>query len=140
MELDTDAPGGTREETGDGIHTSLTKLDSSTRRVLLTGQHGDAGCGGTDASLIEGLLVKNRIQDIDEYLSSTCGNHGLNLTLSVPVIKCFGTGGLDKRNILQFLHSVWNLTRQFEWEEFRLLWQSCTEELIKVRMPQHVLT
>ena len=138
--LDTDASGGTSEETADAIHTSLTKLDLSTRRVLLAGQHGDAGGGGTGASLMEGLRLKNRINDIDEYLSSTCANHGLNLTLSVPTIKCFGTGGLEKRNILQFLHSIWNLTQQFEWDEFRLLWKSCTGELIKVRMPQPVLT
>ena len=111
MTLDTDVSGGTSKETEDAIHTSFTKIDSSTRQVLLTGQHGDAGGGGTGASLMGGLRVKNRIHDIDECLSSTCGNHGLNLTLSVPTTKCFGTGGLEKQNILQFLHSVWNLTQ-----------------------------
>ena len=60
--------------------------------------------------------------------------------MSVPTIACFGTGGLEKRNVLQYLHSVWNLTQQYEWDEFLLLWDSCTGKQLKVRMPQPVLT
>ena len=138
--LDTDASGGTSDDTGDGIDTSLSKLDTQTNRIKLTGQHGDAGGGGTGASLMEALQIRDRIDRVHEYLPSTCGNHGMNLTLSSPTIQCFGTGGLDKRNVLQFLHSVWNLTQQYEWDEFCMLWEACTRTKLTVRMPQPVLT
>ena len=99
---------GTSDDTCDGIDTSLSKLDTQTKRIKLTGQHDDAGGGGTGASLMTALQIRDRIDRVQEYLPSPCGSHSMNLTLSSPTIKCFGTGGLDKRNVLQFLHSVWN--------------------------------
>lgn len=106
--LDTDTSGGTSDDTGDGIDTSQSKLDTQTNRIKLTGQHVDAGGGGTGASLTEELQIRDRMYRVQEYLPSTCGNHGTNLTLTPPTIQYFGTGWLDKRNVLQFLHSVWN--------------------------------
>ena len=108
--LDTDASGGTSDETTDWIDVSPRKFERTTHRFMLAGQYGDASGRGTDNSLVKGLSNRNHIDTINEYLSSTCNNHGLNLLLSVPTIKCFGTGGLEKRNACQYLHSVWNLT------------------------------
>lgn len=53
---------------------------------MLAGQHGNAGGGGTGNSFMKGLSNRNHIDTIDEYLSLTCNNHGLNLLLSVPNI------------------------------------------------------
>ena len=97
--LVTNDSGGTSDETADGIDVFLRKLDIKTHRFMLTGQHGDAGSGGTGNSLMKGLPNRNRIDTINEHLSSTCNNHGINLLLSVPTIICFGTGGLEKRNV-----------------------------------------
>ena len=39
--LDTDASGGTSDDTADGINVLLLKLDTDTKIILLHGQHGD---------------------------------------------------------------------------------------------------
>lgn len=57
--LDIDVSGDTSKETVDPIHILLTKLDSTTRHVLLTDRYGDAYGGCTGTSLMEGLCVKN---------------------------------------------------------------------------------
>ena len=48
--------------------------------------------------------------------------------------------GLEKCNVLQYLHSVWNLTQQYKWDELLLVWRSYTGDVLKVRIPQPVLT
>ena len=116
------------------------KLDTITKRIRLIGSYGDTGGGGTGNSLMKGLQNCDRIHTLSEYPPSTCINHGLNLTLSVPTIQCFGKGGLEKQNLLQYLHSVWNLTQQYEWEEFVMLWKSCSGKDLFVWMSQPVLT
>lgn len=88
------------------VLVSLIKLGTDTKRILLTGQHGDTGGGGTGNSLMDGLRTRNRIHTITKYSPSTCLNHAADLTMSAPTIKCFGTGGLDKHNVLQLLHPV----------------------------------
>ena len=140
--LDFDATGGTSEETSEGIHHSLSKLDLPDRPLVLNGQHGDAGGGGTSSSLKDWLAKKNRIIDNDEseYLMTTCTLHGIQLTLSNPILSCFGSGGLEKRNILQMLHSAWNLQQQYEWFEFQQLWFYVNGSMLEERMKQPVLT
>ena len=66
--LDTDASGGTSDDTADGINVSLLKLETDTKIVLLNGQHGNAGGGETGDFLMEGLQTRNRIHIIAEYL------------------------------------------------------------------------
>jgi len=89
------------------------------RQIILAGQHGDAGGGGTKESLYRELKKRN---------------------LSAPTIKCFGNGGLESRNVLQLLFTCWNLIQQFEWDEFKTLWTSCTGTPMQKRMDQPVLT
>ena len=114
--LNTDASGGTIEDTADDIDVSIMKIDTITKRIRLTRQHGDTGGGGTGDSIINGLQIRDRIHTLSEYLPNTCSNHGMNIILRVPTIQYFGKGGLEKRNVLQYLHSLWNLTQQYEWE------------------------
>jgi len=117
--VDTDASGGTSADTADGIKNSLKKFDLPGRQIILAGQHGDAGGGGTKESLCRELKKRN---------------------LSAPTIKCFGNGGLESRNVLQLLFTCWNLIQQFEWDEFKTLWTSCTGTPMQKRMDQPVLT
>ena len=108
--LDNDASEVTSDETDDGINVSLCKLDTRAKNKL-TGQHGDAGGGCSENSLMEGLRIRNSIDTLPEYLSSTYSNHRLNLMLGVPTAQYFGTDFLERRNVLQYLYSVWNLVQ-----------------------------
>lgn len=96
--VDFDATGGTSEETSEGIHRSLAKLDLPDRPLVLNGQHGDAGGGGTSSSLKDWLANKNRFIDNNEseYLMKTCTLHDIQLILSNTILSCFGSSGLEK--------------------------------------------
>ena len=58
IRLDIDASGGTSDDTVDGIDVSLSKLDTYTKRIPLTGQCDDAGGRGIGNSLMEGLRTR----------------------------------------------------------------------------------
>ena len=138
--LDTDATGGTSKETAEGINKSLTKLDKGEIRVMLHGNHGDAGGGGTGNSLVACLVAENRIHNVEEYLFCTCALHGMQLCLANPVIKLMGEGGIEQRNLLQILYAAWNLQEQFEFKEFQQIWFGVTGDKLTKQMKQLVLT
>ena len=109
--LDIDGSGGTSAACAEAVDFSMKKIDDLINRILLHGQITDAGGGGTGKSFKRELEIKNRIVRslYDEYLSATCGLHGINLTLKNPVKILMGEGGLMGRNALQLLHSAYNL-------------------------------
>ena len=71
---------------------------------------------------------------------TTCTLRGIQLTLSNPTFSCLGSGGLEKRNILQMLHSAWILQQQYEWFEFQQLWSDVNGAMLKERMKTLTLT
>ena len=77
-------------------------------KKLLAGACSDAGGGGVgESAKAEVIKVGRAIEDgMREYLISTCSLHGLQLTLSNPIIKCCGEGGLQKCTVLQLLHTA----------------------------------
>ena len=86
----------------------------------------DPGGGGVGEGLKCELIIKNRANDT--YISGTCSIHALLVALSVPIIKLMGDGGLGKSNLLQLLHSAYNLQTggggTFEVSEFSLTWMT----------------
>ena len=112
--LDMDASDGTSEDCALAIKHSLFKLGGD---ILLNGQCTDSGGGG----VLEGLsskLLELALCDSD-YLVAACSIHALQLQLSNAVKKVIGHGGLDKRNALQMLHSVYDLQESLDMEEWR---------------------
>ena len=126
--LDLDAAGGSNNEAADAIDFSMKKIDPLPPKIRLKVQGGmtDAGGGGVGEGLKRELITKNRANDT--YISGTCAIHALSVALSVPIIKLMGDGGLGKSNLLQLLHSAYNLQTggggTFEVSEFSLTWMT----------------
>ena len=78
--LDIYASGSTGNDTAEGINVPMMKLDTLSKFFRITGQHSDAGGGGTRTSLVKCLQTCDRIDILVECLQSICSNHRLNLT------------------------------------------------------------
>lgn len=75
------------------------KLDLFTKRTRLTGQYSDAGGVVSGNFLIKGFQTRDRIHTLLDYLTSSCINYALNLSLSAPTIQ-FIKCALGKRTLL----------------------------------------
>lgn len=111
--LDIDASDGTSADCALAIKHSLMKIGQH----LLSGQCTDSGGGG----VLEGLAKELEALDLctADFIISACSIHALQLQLSNAVKKVIGQGGLDKRNALQMLHTVYDLQESIDTEEWR---------------------
>ena len=100
--LDIDASEGSSAACGCAIEHSLQKL--YTPMSTLAGQSTDSGGGG----VLEGLATELKKRDLceDVYHVANCTLHAIQLTLSNPVKIALMEGGLEKRSIMQLLHSI----------------------------------
>jgi hypothetical protein len=55
----------------------------------------------------------------------------LQRSLACPVEELCGTGGLQKDDFLQFLFTVYNLQKQFEDKEWKMMWVSVVGKQIE---------
>ena len=82
--------------------------------------------GGVGENLKNELVKVDRVLNPDTYLAPTCSLHCHQLTLSNSTKKLIGDGGLGTHNVLQLLHSLYNLQSggggSFELGEFRKMW------------------
>jgi hypothetical protein len=111
--LDIDASEGATEDCADGIAASLKKIGS----VRLDGQCTDSGGGGVLDSLH--LALETRQLTRPGYLVASCGLHNLQLSFANPIKKTIGEGGLEKKNLMQLLHSISDLQESMDKE----IWQ-----------------
>ena len=96
-------------------------------RVKFTGQGTDAGGGGKRGDLVQQLtIIVDRIKNLPEYIWTTCVLHGLNLCLSSPTTMTMDDGGLLKQIALQLLHSVYNLSQQYDFKAWADIWTLLT--------------
>ena len=107
--LDSEASGGATSDCAIGIDFSFTRLDKTNVRTKVSGQCTDAGGGGVGENLKNELVKVDRVLNPDTYLAPTCSLHGHQLNLSNPTKKLIGDGGLGTQNVLQLLHSLYNL-------------------------------
>ena len=120
--LDFDVSGDDSEAAAKAVNKSLQKIDLPGHpRRLLSGQCTDAGGGGTGKSLYVSLKSYQRVAH--DYLISTCSIHGWQRVLGNPITSCCGTGGLGKRDLLQMLHTIYQLEGEYEKDEFKGMWQ-----------------
>jgi hypothetical protein len=68
-------------------------------------------------SLAKCLRIKGLCDNY--YLIASCSLHAIQLVLSNPVKAAFGEGDIEKANLLQMLHSVYDLQECVELGEFR---------------------
>ena len=119
-----------------GIDSSLNLYDFEEERVQLVSGGTDAGGGATREDLGLKLNERQRVENIGEYIASTCSLHGMNLTLASPTSLTMGDGGFHKRTVMQLLHTAYNLSQQYRTEEWYKLWTKVTEtECTQVKCP-----
>jgi hypothetical protein len=120
--LDIDASEGTTDDCGDAIAASLKKIEN----VQLQGQATDSGGGGVLDGLHSALL--NRQLTRPEYVVASCSLHNLQLSIANPIKQTMGEGGLEKKNVMQLLHSIYDLQESMDKE----LWKLHVSEAIHV--------
>jgi hypothetical protein len=101
--LDIDGSEGTTDQCANAIRASLLKVSVT----KLSGQTTDSGGGG----VLDGLAaaLASRTLCVPNYLVASCSLHNLQLTITKPIKDTMGEGGLEKRNIMQLLHSLYDL-------------------------------
>ena len=123
--LDMDASMGSHIECGLAIAKSLKKLEFEGTPLILQGQCTDSGGGG----VLEGLAIQLRSLGVtkDEYSVLACGIHSLQLQISRPIKELIGDGGLDNRNAMQLLHSIYDVQSYQDWNQCRHLLNQALE-------------
>jgi hypothetical protein len=134
--LDADGSGGSSEECAQAIWQSLKKLDGSV--MLFFGQTTDSGGGGVLHSLRRELEKRSLCNNI--YFVAPCTLHGMNLIFANGVKASFGEGGLECRNVMQLLHSLYDLVGRYEKGEAALMWEDVNGEQPPNKISKAVLT
>ena len=63
---------------------------------------------------------------MNRSIYTTCALHGLNLCPSSPITLIMGDGGLLKSNVLQCLHTAYNLSQQYDADKWASIWTLVT--------------
>jgi hypothetical protein len=109
--IDADGSGGKSEQCAAAIWHSVKKFCNAI--TLFCGQTTDSGGGGVLYSL-ERFLKKLNLCSVPTYFVAPCTLHGMNLIFANSVKGVFGEGGLDYRNVMQLLHSLYDLVGRYE--------------------------
>jgi hypothetical protein len=112
--LDIDGTEGLTEDCGEAIAASLKKIGS----IRLQGQTTDSGGGGVLDGLHRSLEERQLVHPF--YSVASCSLHNLQLSVANPIKATMGEGGLDRKNIMQLLHSVYDLQESMEREVWRV--------------------
>jgi hypothetical protein len=101
--LDIDASEGLTDDCADAIVASLKKIGG----IRLQGQTTDSGGGG----VLDGLhrALEQRQLCRPGYLVASCSLHNLQLSVANPIKQTMGEGALEKKNVMQLIHSVYDL-------------------------------
>jgi hypothetical protein len=118
--IDADGSGGKSEECAAAIGHSIKKFRNALTFFL--GQTTGSGGGGMLHSLACKLEKLNLCLPV--YFVAPCTLHGMNLIFANSVKGVFGEGGLDCRNAMQLLHSLYGLVGRHEHHELQLMWES----------------
>ena len=110
-QLDTDAAFGTNKGATEDVHYSFKKIDTNDSKVMIHGKATHVGRGGVGDGLVDELRKLDRINS-GACFSITYSLHTLNLMLYSPVNTFMGSGGNQKRTLLQILHTCYVLQEE----------------------------
>lgn len=113
--LDIDGSEGSTDQCANAISASLAKVAVT----KLQGQTTDSGGGGVLDGLATALNARALCRS--NYLVASCSLHNLQLTLAKPMKDTMGEGGLDKRNVMQLLHAVYDLQDSMSQDVWKVL-------------------
>ena len=93
--------------------------------VKVSGQCTDSGGGGTKLALAWVLTIRNMVRV--DYLICSCSLHNLQTCLQNVVATVLGGGGMNENhepvmNVMQMLHSAYNIPNWQETNELKELW------------------
>jgi hypothetical protein len=120
--LDIDASEGTTEACPDAIAFSFKKLGGN---VKLQGQTTDSGGGGVLDGLAAALSTRHMCRR--NYLTTSCCLHNLQTSVKNPIVHTIGEGGVEVKNAMQLLHSVYDLQQCMDKD----VWKTFANEAIK---------
>ena len=140
--LDIDAAEGTSKSAAEAIDEALQKVDSPDKKIHLASKGSDGGGGGVGHHVKGEIILTGRaINNAEfEYLVATYSLHGLQLTLSNPILKCCGEGGLQNRNLMQLIHTAYSLSVIVKDAEWKDQWRIANQEKMGAKMKAPVLT
>mgnify|MGYP006965230816 CR=1 FL=1 len=117
--IDADGSGSSSKDCAEAIRLSLKKFQNT--KIILRGQATDAGGGGVTESLAKALKELGLTEE--EYAVANCTLHALQMAFANPIKEIFGEGGLDRRNVMQLIHSCYDLQSCFEKTEGEMKWE-----------------
>jgi len=95
-------------EIAEGIDHSLKSIGLSD--LILAGITSDSGAGSPESSY-NALLQINRASP--HGTADSCGLHDMQSIFRLPVKQFTGSGGLDKRDAIQYIHAVYDMFKCF---------------------------
>jgi hypothetical protein len=119
--LDNDPTAGTSKGTAEAVAHSLNTKVGKEVLVDLRGQSTDSGGGGTLHSLKAELETLGWVSQY-QYFVLPCTIHGWQRALQNAMEGVFGLGGLESRNLLQLVHSCYDLQQCFPGDELSAMW------------------
>lgn len=119
------------------IQWSLQKLGNAVR--FFAGQTTDNGGGGVLENLMKWLMHFGLV-DPASYKFAPCTLHALQLSFATGVKEVYGEGGLSMRNVMQLIHSCYDLQSCLGWDERILFWETASEATAPNAMSAAVLT
>jgi hypothetical protein len=134
--IDADGSGGKSEQCAAAICHSIKKFRNAI--TFFCGQTTDSGGGGVLYNLASELGKLNLCSPV--YFVTPCTLHGMNLIFANSVKGVFGEGGLEYRNAMQLLHSLYDLVGQYEHHELQLMWESVNGQAPPNKISKAVLT
>jgi hypothetical protein len=134
--IDADGSGGTSDECAQAIWHSIKKFRGAI--PFFYGQTTDSGGGGVLHSLQRAMARLLLCSGI--YFIAPCTLHGMNLIFANSVKAVFGEGGLDYRNVMQLMHSLYDLVGRYEPQQVRLMWEAACGEAPPGKISKAVLT
>jgi hypothetical protein len=127
--LDNDPTGGTSDATASAVAHSLRTKVGVNVLTELGGQTTDSGGGGTLHSLKAGLQSHGYVS-LDLYFVLPCTIHAWQRALQNGMEMVFGLGGLGTRNMLQLVHSCYDLQQCFPGDELDAMWTLTLEKAV----------
>jgi hypothetical protein len=127
--LDNDPTGGTSDATASAVAHSLKTKVGVDVLTELGGQSTDSGGGGTLHSLKEGLQSHEYVS-LYLYFVLPCTIHAWQRALQNGMESVFGVGGLGTRNLLQLVHSCYDLQQCFPGDELDAMWTLILEKAV----------
>jgi hypothetical protein len=120
--LDIDGSGGSSAAAADAIsHSMMEKLGDASKPF--NGQTTDSGGGGVLDHLRDELVGVHLVAP-DYYLVAPCCLHGFQKPFDNATLAAFGEGGLEKRNVLQLVHTCYDMQQCYSGDLFATAWNA----------------